>query len=136
MYLAAAGWVISLDQLIFKVILHYTKWRDRSLIIHLLFISFHLNAVWLLTTHCFGGCPLTFILTEDKDRSTEYIGVPPPCLEKSRANSATWSHESYMKDPEKSRADTAARSHKIYEKDLEKSHESLKWNWLGYILQK
>ena len=27
----------------------------------------------------FGGCPLTFILTEEEDRSTEYIGVPPPC---------------------------------------------------------
>ena len=29
----------------------------------------------------FGGCPLTFILTEDKDQSTEYniIGVPPSC---------------------------------------------------------
>ena len=72
-------------------------------------------------------------------------------LEKSRADSATRSHysymkdpekthaqsrESYMKDPEKSCADSAARSCKIYEKDLEKSHESLKWNWLGYILQK
>ena len=57
-------------------------------------------------------------------------------LEKSRADSATWSRDSYMKDPEKSRAwsrksymkdpeksraDTAARSHEIYEKDLEKS---------------
>ena len=41
--------------------------------------------------------------------------------EKSRADSAAWSHESYMKDPEKSRVDTAARSRKIYEKDLEKS---------------
>ena len=28
----------------------------------------------------FGGCPLTFILTEDEDRSTEYIGVSPPCF--------------------------------------------------------
>ena len=27
----------------------------------------------------FGGCPLTFILTKDEDRSTEYIGVSPPC---------------------------------------------------------
>ena len=33
-----------------------------------------------LTTHFFGVCPLTFILTEDKDWSTEYIGVPPPCI--------------------------------------------------------
>ena len=40
---------------------------------------------------------------------------------KSRADSAAWSHESYMKDPEKSRVDNAARSRKIYEKDLEKS---------------
>ena len=30
-----------------------------------------------LTTRFFGVCPLTFILTEDKDQSTEYIGVPP-----------------------------------------------------------
>ena len=37
--------------------------------------------------------------------------------EKSRARSC----ESYMKDPEKSRADTAAQSREIYEKDLEKS---------------
>ena len=28
----------------------------------------------------FGACPLTFILTEDEDRSTEYIGVSPPCI--------------------------------------------------------
>ena len=56
--------------------------------------------------------------------------------EKSCADSAARSCESYMKDPEKGRADTAARSRKIYETDLEKSHESLKWNWLGYILQK
>ena len=28
----------------------------------------------------FGGCPLTFILTEDEDRSTEYIGVSLPCI--------------------------------------------------------
>ena len=57
-------------------------------------------------------------------------------LEKSRADSAarsrdsymkdpekscTRSRKSYMKDPEKSRTDIAARSHKIYEKDLEKS---------------
>ena len=33
-----------------------------------------------LTTRFFGVCPLTFILTEDKDQSTEYIGVPPPCI--------------------------------------------------------
>ena len=37
--------------------------------------------------------------------------------EKSRARS----RESYMKDPEKRRADTAAQSHDIYEKDLEKN---------------
>ena len=57
-------------------------------------------------------------------------------LQKSRADSAAWnsdsymkdlekscaqSHESYMKDLEKSRADIAAGSHEIYEKDLEKS---------------
>ena len=62
-------------------------------------------------------------------------------LEKSRADVATRSCDSYMKDPEKSCAqsrksymedpekscaNTAARSRKIYEKDLEKSHESLK----------
>ena len=58
-------------------------------------------------------------------------------LEKSCADSAGWSRDSYrkdpekslaqscqsyMKDPEKSRADIAAQSCKIYEKDLEKSH--------------
>ena len=58
-------------------------------------------------------------------------------LEKSRADSAAQSHNSYMKDaeksrarsrgsytkdPEKSRADIAARGHEIYKKDLEKSH--------------
>ena len=38
------------------------------------------KAVWLLTICYFGGCPLTFILTQDEDRScTEYIEVPPPC---------------------------------------------------------
>ena len=57
-------------------------------------------------------------------------------LEKSRADSAAWSRdsymkdlekslawsrESYMKDPEKSCADIAAWSREIYEKDLEKS---------------
>ena len=57
-------------------------------------------------------------------------------LQKSRADSAerscdsymkdpeksrTQSHESYMKDLEKSRADTAAWSRKIYKKVLEKS---------------
>ena len=62
-------------------------------------------------------------------------------LEKSRADSATQSRDSYMKDPEKSRAqsresymkdpekscaNTTAQSRKMYEKDLEKSHESLK----------
>ena len=36
------------------------------------------KAVWLLIIHFFGGCPLTFILTKDEDRSTEYTGVPPP----------------------------------------------------------
>ena len=46
--------------------------------------------------------------------------------EKSRA----WSQESYMKDPEKSRADSAARSRKSYEKDLEKSH----WNETGLAI--
>ena len=69
-------------------------------------------------------------------------------LENSRADSAAWSRESYMKDPEKGRArsresymkdpdknrpDSAAQSHKSYKKDLEKSQE---WNWLGYNLQK
>ena len=39
-------------------------------------------------------------------------------LEKSLAQS----HENYMKDPEKSCADIAAQSCKIYKKDLEKSH--------------
>ena len=38
--------------------------------------------------------------------------------EKSRA----WSRESYMKDPEKGRADTAARTCESYMKDPEKSH--------------
>ena len=57
-------------------------------------------------------------------------------LEKSRADSAARSRDSYMKDPEKRRArsrksymknlekscaDIKARSCKIYEKDLEKS---------------
>ena len=28
----------------------------------------------------FGGCPLTFILTEDEHQSTEYIGVSPPWM--------------------------------------------------------
>ena len=37
-------------------------------------------------------------------------------LEKSRADSATWSRDSYSKDPEKS----CARSHKSYMKDQEK----------------
>ena len=41
--------------------------------------------------------------------------------EKSHADSAVRSRESYMKDLEKSCVDIAARSHKIYEKDLEKS---------------
>ena len=57
-------------------------------------------------------------------------------LQKSRADSAEWSCDSYMKDlekcreqsresymkgPEKSHADTAAQSCEIYGKDLEKS---------------
>ena len=57
-------------------------------------------------------------------------------LEKSRADSAARSHDSYMKDPEKScarshesymkdqkksRADSIARSHESYKNDLEKS---------------
>ena len=57
-------------------------------------------------------------------------------LEKSHADSAAWSHDSYMKDleksraqsrksymkdPEKSRADSAAWSRESYKKDLEKS---------------
>ena len=59
-------------------------------------------------------------------------------LEKSRADSAAWSRdsymkdpekscaqsrESYMKDPEKSCADSAVRSRKSYKKDLEKSRD-------------
>ena len=59
-------------------------------------------------------------------------------LEKSHADSATRSRDSYMKDPEKScarshesymknqeksRADSAARSREIYKNDLEKSHD-------------
>ena len=63
-------------------------------------------------------------------------------LEKSSADNAAWSHDSYMKDseksrarshqnyvkdPEKSRADSAARSRESYEKDLEKS----RWNETG-----
>ena len=66
-------------------------------------------------------------------------------LEKSRADSAArshdsymkdpeksraWSRESYMKDPEKSRADSAARSRKSYKKDLEKS----RWNETGLAI--
>ena len=63
-------------------------------------------------------------------------------LEKSRADSAAWSCDSYMKDPEKiraqshecymkhlkkSHADSAAQSRKSYKKDLEKSC----WNETG-----
>ena len=33
------------------------------------------------------------------------------------------SHKSYMKDPEKSRADSAAQSRESYKNDLEKSHD-------------
>ena len=66
-------------------------------------------------------------------------------LEKSCADSAAWSHdsymkdpeksgaqscESYMKDPEKSHADSAARSHESYKKDLEKS----RWNETGLAI--
>ena len=65
-------------------------------------------------------------------------------LEKSRADSATWSRDSYMKDPEKScawsresymknqeksRADSAAQSRESYKNDLEKSHDdSAAWS--------
>ena len=56
-------------------------------------------------------------------------------LEKSCADSAAQSLESYMKDLEKSRADTAARSRKIYEKDLEKSHDSPHPNYVLRSLQ-
>ena len=42
--------------------------------------------------------------------------------------------KSYMKDLEKSRADSAAQSRESYQERL--GEESLKWNWLGYILQK
>ena len=41
-------------------------------------------------------------------------------LEKSRADSAARSHDSYTKDPEKSRASIASRE--SYMKDPEKSH--------------
>ena len=59
-------------------------------------------------------------------------------LEKSRADSAAWSRDSYMKDlekscarsrecymknQEKSRADSAARSRESYKNDLEKSRD-------------
>ena len=46
--------------------------------------------------------------------------------EKSRA----WNHESYMKDPEKSRADCTAQSREICKKDLEKS----RWNESGLAI--
>ena len=39
-------------------------------------------------------------------------------------------HESSMKDPEKSRADSAARSCESYEKDLEKG----RWNETGLAI--
>ena len=46
-------------------------------------------------------------------------------LEKSRADSAAQSRDSYMKDPEKSHA----RSCESYKKDLEKSHDdSAAWS--------
>ena len=44
-------------------------------------------------------------------------------LEKSYADSAARSHESYMKNPEKSRA----RSRESYMKDLEKSHADVQY---------
>ena len=68
----------------------------------------------------------------DKKKADYEVG-----LEKSYADSAARSRDSYMKDPEKSRAqsresymkdlekthaDSAARSHESYMKDLEKSH--------------
>ena len=37
--------------------------------------------------------------------------------------SCVQSHESYMKNQEKSRADSAAQSHESYKNDLEKSHD-------------
>ena len=40
---------------------------------------------------------------------------------KDQEESHAWSRKSYMKDLEKSRADTAARTREIYEKDMEKS---------------
>ena len=42
------------------------------------------KAVGLLTTRYFGNCPLTFILTEDEDQSTEHIVVPPPWAKRMR----------------------------------------------------
>ena len=70
--------------------------------------------------------------TADKKKTDYHEG-----LEKSRADSAAWSCDRYMKDPEKSHA----RSRESYMKDPEKSHadsawklqerlgeESLKWN--------
>ena len=33
-----------------------------------------------LIIHYFGGWPLTVILSKDEDKSTEYIGVQPPCI--------------------------------------------------------
>ena len=71
-------------------------------------------------------------------------------LEKSHDDSAARSYESYLKDPEK----CCAQNCESYMKDPEKlglcwqycmklqklqercGEESLKWNWLGYILQK
>ena len=51
-------------------------------------------------------------------------------LEKSRADSAVQSRDSYMKDPEKSRA----RSHKSYMKDPEKSRAySAAWSRKSYM---
>ena len=70
-------------------------------------------------------------------------------LEKSRADSAarscdsylkdleksrTQSHKSYMKDPEKSCADSAAQSHESYKNDLEKSRDDIAaWSRESYL---
>ena len=35
------------------------------------------KALWLLTIRYFGDCPMTFILTEEEDRNTEYIECHP-----------------------------------------------------------
>ena len=66
-------------------------------------------------------------------------------LEKSCADSAAWSHDSYMKNPKKNRAqsreilmknpeksstDSAARNHESYKKDFEKS----RWTETGLTI--